>query len=49
MTVRELIQELAEWSPDTVVKIGHPIDNYDIGSISYEDDDVLMLNVLESD
>lgn len=49
MEVRELIQELAEWSPDTKVEIGHPVGNYDIGSISYEDENLLLLNVVEDE
>lgn len=49
MTVRELIQELAEWPPDTEVRIGHPTETYDIGSISYEDENLLLLNVVESE
>ena len=46
-TVSDLIKELADWSPDTVVEIGHPNGIYAIGSISYEDDNLLTINVLE--
>lgn len=47
MTVSELIKALADWSPDTEVKIGHPIDTYDIGGVCYEEENLLVIFVQE--
>lgn len=49
MTVSELIKILADWSPLTEVEIGHPDGVYPIGSVSYEEENLITINVQEGE